>query len=71
MTSAPDHRPAGGFGPGPLAGHRKGVLHRAGAESGVLPARKDLPSGWWIVPSVLIGSLAWVAVIGWIAGWLP
>ena len=32
----------------------------------VMPHGRKLPSGWWILPAIVLGSIECVAIIGWI-----
>jgi len=36
------------------------------AAPGVMPSETRWPSGWWILPAMIVGFVECVAIIGWI-----
>ena len=39
---------------------------RGGDADDVVSHGRKCPSGWWILPAIVLGCVEWVAIIGWI-----
>jgi len=53
-------------GPVPASGERRSIRIASGSPFRGEQSGGQLPSGWWLLPAVILGAVAWIFLLRWL-----